>query len=87
MVGVTDASIFLDLDASATLDLDLDAAASVNVNTDGEKSTSGDIEGCVDLQAGFSVNVGAQGSFFDIFNADTTIPLFSKEFDIFQVST
>lgn len=83
---MADASIFLDLDASATLDLGLDASATGSVSTEGDKSDSAEFAGCVDLKGGFSANAGAQGTFFDIFNENTQIPIVSKEFELFRVS-
>lgn len=83
---MADASIFLDLDASATLDLGLDASATGSVCPKDEKSGSAEFAGCVDLKGGFSANAGAQGTFFDIFNENTQIPIVSKEFELFQVS-
>ena len=84
--GKNVATIFLDLDSSATLDLSLEAGANASISTNGDKSASAGVEGCVDLKGGFSANVGAQGSLLDLFNADTQIPIFSKEFELFQVS-
>lgn len=56
------------------------------MGTNGDESGSAEVEGCVDLKGGFSVNAGAQGSFFDIFNDKTQVSIFSKEFELFQVS-
>lgn len=56
------------------------------MDTNGDESGSAEVEGCVDLKGGFSVNAGAQGSFFDIFNDKTQVSIFSKEFELFQVS-
>jgi hypothetical protein len=47
-----------------------------------EKSAS--VDGCVDMQAGFSVNAGAQGSFFGLFDPSTKITLFNKQFELFK---
>lgn len=56
------------------------------MDANGDESGSAEVEGCVDLKGGFSVNAGAQGSFFDIFNDKTQVSIFSKEFELFQVS-
>ncbi|KAJ3569322.1 hypothetical protein NP233_g5127 [Leucocoprinus birnbaumii] len=40
--------------------------------------------GCLDMKAGLSVNVGASGSFFGLFDPSTSISLFSKDFDLFK---
>ena len=86
LLGKNVATIFLDLDSSATLDLSLEAGANASISTSGDKSASAGVEGCVDLKGGFSANVGAKGSLLDLINADTQIPIFSKEFELFQVS-
>jgi hypothetical protein len=40
--------------------------------------------GCVNLQGGLSVNAGAQGSFFSLFNPATQVSLFNKQFQFFN---
>lgn len=41
--------------------------------------------GCVEIDAGLVVNVGADADFFGLFNPSETIPLFQKQFSLFKV--
>ncbi|THU98962.1 hypothetical protein K435DRAFT_828282 [Dendrothele bispora CBS 962.96] len=82
--GIAEATIFLDLDASVSTTLSLNAGAVASVTTDGDKSASADVNGCVDVGAGFDVNAGADGSFFGLFDKTTQINLFSKKFELFK---
>lgn len=43
-------------------------------------------DGCVDLTAGLDISAGASGSFFGIFDKSTSVDLFNKQFQIFQVN-
>ena len=80
------ADVFLDLDTFAALDLSLEAGATASVDTDGNKNASAQVGGCVDVNGGVSVNAGAEGSFFGLFDDSTQVSLFSKDFDFFKVS-
>ncbi|KAL5478586.1 hypothetical protein ACEPAI_2770 [Sanghuangporus weigelae] len=80
----TNADIFLDLDAFAALDLGLAAGASASVDSTGATSASAQVGGCVDINGGVSVNAGSDASFFGLFDANTEIALFSKDFDFFK---
>ncbi|KAK7049943.1 hypothetical protein VNI00_005373 [Paramarasmius palmivorus] len=40
--------------------------------------------GCFKVLAGLNVNAGAQGSFFNFFNDQTVVPLFTKNFELFK---
>ncbi|KAG6867774.1 hypothetical protein C0993_011259 [Termitomyces sp. T159_Od127] len=40
--------------------------------------------GCIKVDAGLSVNAGADGDFFGLFNANTKVPLFNHTFEILQ---
>jgi hypothetical protein len=42
------------------------------------------VQGCVDAKAGVSVNAGAQGSLFGLFDDSKTVPIFSKNFELFS---
>lgn len=87
--GIADATIFLNLDASATMTLTLDASAegSVTAQPGTELATGGSasINGCVDMNAGFSVNAGADATFFGLFDTGKSVTLFEKDFDLFEV--
>lgn len=69
--GVAKADIFLNLDASLGLQ------GSISSATNPQPCLSGD--------ADISVNVGADGSFFGLFDASTGASLFNKDFPLFQV--
>jgi len=48
------------------------------------RDVSAGIQGCVAVGTGVSANVGAKGQFFSLFNADTSLPLFTKNFQLFS---
>ncbi|KAJ3756979.1 hypothetical protein EV360DRAFT_47010 [Lentinula raphanica] len=97
--NLASATVFLDLDASATMQLSLDAVDSNSITVDNgssSNSTTGNstitssssglqFGGCVEIDTGLAVNAGADGKFFDLFDASTQVPLFSKEFVLFKV--
>lgn len=49
------------------------------------KDGSASFEGCIEIQAGLSVDAGADASFFGIFDKNTKATLFSKDFELFKV--
>ncbi|KAF9033940.1 hypothetical protein BDZ89DRAFT_1130813 [Hymenopellis radicata] len=51
-----------------------------NVTTDGDASFGG----CFTVSAGFNVNIGAEGTFFGIFDASVSKTLFGQDFQIYQ---
>lgn len=57
------------------------AAGGSNASAD----TSSSLGGCFSVNAGLDVNVGAEGSFFNIFDKSVSETLFSKDFELFQV--
>ncbi|KAF8472215.1 hypothetical protein DFH94DRAFT_655780 [Russula ochroleuca] len=66
--------------ASTTVFLNLDASADFTVSTTSIASP----QPCVNASSDLNVGVGAQGSFFDLFNASVGTSLFDKEFPLFQ---
>jgi hypothetical protein len=68
--GIVSSTVFLNLDAS------MDVSVSAN---------SGKAQACVDASTELAVNIGAQASFFDLFDASTGKTLFEKNFPLFQV--
>ncbi|KAI0792496.1 hypothetical protein C8Q75DRAFT_792108 [Abortiporus biennis] len=90
--GIASADVNLNLDTSATLQASFSAGASTGLNrttgvsnsTTSTNSTTGNVEGCVDLQGGFSVNAGADANFLGLFAPSASVTLFNKTFDIFQ---
>ena len=72
-------------DASSTAAPAADTAAP---STDNSSNSNGDgtaFGGCADVNAGLSVDVGANAAFFNIFNPSTQLSLFSKTFPLFKV--
>lgn len=45
------------------------------------------VEGCIGVTSGISANVGAKGALFGVFNEQTKLPLFTKNFKVFNVSS
>ncbi|KAL5478595.1 hypothetical protein ACEPAI_2779 [Sanghuangporus weigelae] len=77
---------FLNFDTSATLELHLNAGANANVDTSSATEANGEVDGCVDVKGGISVNVGleADSPLFDLLGDAATITLAEKELDFFQ---
>jgi hypothetical protein len=69
--GIASTSIFVDLDASLGLQ--------------GTISSAANPQPCLAGNADINVGVGAQGSFFGLFDASTGKSLFEKNFPLFQV--
>ncbi|RXW20042.1 hypothetical protein EST38_g5798 [Candolleomyces aberdarensis] len=126
--GVADATVFLELDASAAMRLSLEgrAEAAITVNrTSSRKNAIGNIRefaessspnrvvgraiamrqaaasgsrsgvsvtpstgasfgGCFEILAGLGVNAGARANFFGLFDEETVVPLFNREFELFK---
>lgn len=80
------ATIFLDLDSSASLSLSLDTNATLGDFSKETDDTQAQISGCIGVNGGMSVNAGAEGSFFDLFDNTTQVALLSKNIQLFQVS-
>ncbi|KAI0043323.1 hypothetical protein FA95DRAFT_1609482 [Auriscalpium vulgare] len=80
----TSASIFLNLDASAKATLNATASASASGSTDASGNATASVQGCLDVGATFSINAGAQGSFFGLFDDSTKDALFNKDFDLYS---
>jgi hypothetical protein len=80
--GVVSTTVFLNLDASAGLDLSTNADVYSGNNT---AAPTGDLQACVDANTGLAVNIGAEASFIDLFNASTGLTLFNKSFPLPQV--
>ncbi|KAJ6531427.1 hypothetical protein DFH09DRAFT_933845 [Mycena vulgaris] len=97
--NAVNAQVFLALDTSASLKLSLEASADAQtvINVGGSTSTAPSsakvsgravtFEGCFEVDAGVNVNVGAEGSFFGLFDKSTKATLFAKNFVIFKVCT
>ncbi|KAH8997662.1 hypothetical protein EDB86DRAFT_3076463 [Lactarius hatsudake] len=79
--GIASTTVFLNLDASASLTVSSDADGSRGDKT---VAPAGGARACVDANTELAVNVGAQASFFDLFNASTGTTLFDKSFPLLQ---
>lgn len=90
--GTAETTIFLDLDTSAALDLSLTASASASASTSSSTNDSdtsaGDpahaFGGCFDVTTGFSLDVGADADFFDVFDEGTSLSLYGKTFELYK---
>ncbi|KAE9409819.1 hypothetical protein BT96DRAFT_871648 [Gymnopus androsaceus JB14] len=63
------------------------AAAYAYARSDNASTTSSSnaqFDGCIEIDVGLAVNAGAEGDFFDLFDDSTEVPLFNKEFVLFQ---
>ena len=80
--GIVSSTVFLNLDASMGLNVsaNVDGRAGNNVT-----APAGCAQACVDANTELAVNIGAQASFFDLFNASTGTTLFDKSFPLLQV--
>lgn len=99
LAGKAEADIFVNLDTSATLSVSVDGKADLSKTIQtkrriaadlaerelAERDLSGSINGCVGMTTGVSANVGAKGQFFSLFDANTALPLFNKQFQLFNV--
>ena len=66
----------------------MNAAANLSTETGTNVATrdaTGSVNGCVDIGAGLSVDAGARGSLFGVFNAEAKEVLFNQKFDLFKV--
>lgn len=69
--GIASTDVFLNLDASTDFTVSTTSIASA--------------QPCVSASTDLNVGVGAQGSFFDLFNASVGTSLINKKFPLFQV--
>lgn len=81
VISIASASVFLNVDADVTLDLSFEGGASVTAG-----NVNSEFQGCFDVGGGVSVNAGAEGSLAGLFSDDTEFTIFSKTFDLFEVS-
>nr|GAT46929.1 predicted protein [Mycena chlorophos] len=81
--GIATAEVYLNLDASATLDLDLTASASASASTSGN-AASGTVDGCLGVDAGIAVNLGAEGDLFGFISGSAEYPIYSGEWEVYE---
>ena len=65
---------------SSTVFLNLDASTDLSVT-----ANNGDAQACVDASTELAVNIGAEDTFFGLFDASTSKTLFKKDFPLLQV--
>ncbi|KAI9452115.1 hypothetical protein BJY52DRAFT_1294619 [Lactarius psammicola] len=80
--GIASTTVFLNLDASADLNVSANAADGNRGNN--TAALAGGAQACVDANTELVVNIGAQASFFDFFDASTGATLFDKSFPLLQ---
>lgn len=78
--GFATAEVFLDVDVSGKASLNVEA--SVVASTDSNPDTS--VRGCMDIDAGIAFRGGATGSVAGIFDGETTVDIFRRDFKLFQ---
>ena len=78
---IFEATINLELDASATLDLSINNTITPELNS--SKPVEDAWDGCVDIETGLSVDAGADADFFG-FDKNTEVSLFGKTFQLFK---
>jgi hypothetical protein len=61
------------------------AAKVVDIVSPRSAGAGSGVGGCVEMDVGLNVNVGADADFFGLFDASTTLPLFEKSFTLFKV--
>ena len=84
MPGFVSTTVSLSQDMYAELDFSLGAHKDATA-TSLFPLTEVEYEGCATLRGGFSVNAGADGSFFDIFNNDTVVSIVKEDDLLLQV--
>lgn len=72
--------------STATSTLSTHDKANTNADSPSQSSGSATFSGCFEIDAALDVNAGATGSFFDLFDANTKVNLFNKDFEIFKVT-
>jgi hypothetical protein len=72
--------------STATSTSSTDGNSNADENTPSQSSGNASFSGCFEIDGALDVNAGATGSFFDLFDANTKVNLFSKDFEIFKVT-
>jgi hypothetical protein len=85
--GAAKANINLALDSSANLKLSLKAGAVVSgsTGTTDSSSASAKFKGCTNVNAGLLVTANADAKLFEVFDKSTSVKMFQKDFDVFEV--
>ncbi|KAH7097155.1 hypothetical protein BKA62DRAFT_643693 [Auriculariales sp. MPI-PUGE-AT-0066] len=87
--GLAEATVYLDVTASAELDLNIEghahAEAPIDVGT-GEVDTSatGGASGCASLDVGVDITVGARGAIPPIFDEEISYTIYAKHIEVFN---
>ncbi|KAF8064456.1 hypothetical protein FPV67DRAFT_223610 [Lyophyllum atratum] len=87
--GIAEATAFVNLDASASVNMNLNADGNAGGTIDtptGDTSggASASVTGCIRADAGLHANVGADASFFALFDKSTVVSLFAEDWEVFQ---
>ena len=64
--------------------MQLDSAAGLDLSL--TKSPNTAFTGCADMYTQLTVNAGATGNFFGLFNANTKVALWDRKFPLWNVS-
>ncbi|KAJ6556420.1 hypothetical protein B0H19DRAFT_1262481 [Mycena capillaripes] len=81
--GVTDNAAAATDDTTATAD-DVTVNTTADVATTSGTETTKSLGGCINVNGGISINAGAEGSFFGLFDKVANARLFDKNFKIFN---
>ncbi|CAK5278060.1 unnamed protein product [Mycena citricolor] len=80
--GLASAGVYLNLEADAIIGLsNFDASSGSQVTGN---NTSGQVSGCIDIDSGFSVNVGADGSLFNFISGGVNYALYNQTWDLYD---
>jgi hypothetical protein len=87
-VGKAQANVNFNVDTSATAEITASAGAKITQDIPTRRAdVSTSLGGCFDLKAGVVAQVGADADLFSLFQVNKNFPVFSKNFDIFQVGS
>ena len=90
MLGSAEAKVFANVDGSVNLQLSLEVSETIKgdvglVSRGTSVPQNSTFGGCVEVGTGISVNVGAEGSLFGLFEDSIAKELFARNFTLFQV--
>ncbi|KAH7092710.1 hypothetical protein BKA62DRAFT_776055 [Auriculariales sp. MPI-PUGE-AT-0066] len=87
--GLAQATVYLDVAATAVLDLNIEGHATVDAPINAstgqtDVTTSTGASGCAKLNGGIDISVGAKGSIKPIFDKEVNYSIFNKELEVFN---
>lgn len=79
--GIASAGVNLNADAHGSVNLSLQGNAAVGTG----QTPTASYSGCVDVTGGLDVGFTANADFFGLFNPSTSLTIFDKNWDIYNV--